>query len=110
MRCRPRRVSRTAPAGRIRTMSPGADILRAARTSWRAPQHREERMIHRRSRRQFLAQAWKFRRRAPTTRRVRHVVAEKPYGENTAALRARDASGRMQREHVKAHVIARLQF
>ncbi len=66
--------------------------------------------MHRRSRRQFLAQAGKFRRGTPAARRVRHVIAEKPHGKYAAAVRARDALGRMQREHVKAHGVARLQF
>ncbi len=66
-------------------------------------------MIHGRAGGEFRDKAGKFRRSAPTPRRVRHVVAEKPHGEYAAAMRAGDACGRMQREHVKAHRVARFE-
>src|ERR1700692_3642915 len=110
MPCRSRTVSRTTAAERTATRGPGAESVPAARASWRTPQQREERMIHRRSGRQFFAQAGKLRRRAPTARRMRHVVAEKPHGKYATALRPGNASGHVQREHVEAHRVARLQF
>ncbi len=71
---------------------------------------RKQRVIHRRPGRQLVRQSRKFRRCLPAPRRMPDVIAQEAHREHPAPLRAVNAARGVQRQHVEAHRIARLEL